>query len=89
MQIDQAQRGFSFQKPGQLDMRFDQSQGQTAAELINTLDETTLADIIWRYGEERFSRRIAAAIVAQRPIHTTEELAAIIRKAIGKRELED
>ncbi len=85
MQIDQAQRGFSFQKPGALDMRFDQSQGQSAAEMINTLDETTLADILWRYGEERLSRRIASAIINHRPIHHTDELSSLIRKTIGNR----
>lgn len=85
MQIDQPHRGFSFNKEGLLDMRFDTTTGQTAAELINTLDETVLADIIWRYGEERFSRRIASAIVKARPINQTQELAVLIRRTIGKR----
>ncbi len=85
MQVDQAQRGFSFQKDGALDMRFDPTQGKTAADLVNTLPEEALADILWRYGEERFSRRIAAAIVKARPIHRTQDLADLIRRTIGKR----
>ncbi len=70
MQIDQAERGFSFQKDGPLDMRMSQS-GQSAADLVNTAAEGTLADILYLYGEERASRRIARAIVeaAQRPDH--------------------
>ena len=83
MQIDQPERGFSFQKAGRLDMRFDQSTGKSAADLVNTSDEKALADIIYRYGEERYARRIAAAIVKARPIYQTEELAEVIRKAIG------
>ena len=83
MQIDQPERGFSFQKAGRLDMRFDQSTGKSAADLVNTSDEKVLADIIYRYGEERYARRIAAAIVKARPIYQTEELAEVIRKAIG------
>lgn len=83
MQIDQPQRGFSFQKEGDLDMRFDPTTGQSAADLINDLDEKDLAEIIWRYGEERYSRRIASAIVANRPIKRTEQLAGLIRKVVG------
>lgn len=81
MQLDQAERGFSFQKEGPLDMRQSQ-QGVTAAEVVNSLGEQELADILYRYGEERQSRRIARAIVrqrAERPIATTTELAEIIR----------
>ncbi|MFH1446547.1 MAG: 16S rRNA (cytosine(1402)-N(4))-methyltransferase RsmH, partial [Chloroflexota bacterium] len=85
MQIDQSQRGFSFQKEGSLDMRFDSETGTSAADLINNCDEAELSDIIWRYGEERFSRRIASAIMKARPIHRTEELAALIRKVIGNK----
>lgn len=84
MQIDQPDRGFSFQKEGRLDMRFDQSNGRSAADLVNTSDEKTLADLIYQFGEERFSRRIAAAIVKARPVERTDELAAIIRKAVGR-----
>lgn len=83
MQLDDQSRGFSFQEPGTLDMRFDPRQPQTAADLVNTLPVEELADILWRYGEERYSRRIARAIVAQRPIETTQELTAAIRQALA------
>ncbi|CAA7622529.1 S-adenosyl-dependent methyltransferase activity on membrane-located substrates [Candidatus Terasakiella magnetica] len=86
MQIDQAERGFSFAKDGPLDMRMAQS-GPTAADVVNATDESDLADIIYRYGEERLSRRIAKAIVAARkdkPFERTSELAAVIRKVVPK-----
>ena len=82
-QLDEAARGFSFRFDGPLDMRMAHA-GETAAELINRLPEQDLADIIWRFGEERHSRRIARAIVAARaaaPIARTLELAALVRKA--------
>lgn len=82
MQIDQPERGFSFMKEGPLDMRFNQSAGSSAAELVNTLSEKQLADILWKFGEERFSRRIARAIVAARPLHSTEELANLVQRAV-------
>ncbi len=82
MQIDQPERGFSFMEEGPLDMRFDPSMGISAADLVNTLGEGDLADIIWRYGDERYSRRIAGAIVARRPINTTKELAKVIKEAV-------
>ncbi len=85
-QIDDAERGFSLRLDGPLDMRFDTTSGPTAADLVNQLDEQSLADIIWRYGEDRNSRRIAAAIVRERehqPIETTAQLAAIVAKASG------
>ncbi len=85
-QIDDAERGFSLRLDGPLDMRFDRSSGPTAAELVNALDEPALADLIWRYGEDRNSRRIAAALVrerAQRPIETTAQLAEIVARASG------
>jgi 16S rRNA (cytosine1402-N4)-methyltransferase len=82
MQIDQGGRGFSFMEDGPLDMRFDQSERTTAEELVNTLDEKALAEILWQYGEERYSRRIAKAIVGRRPILTTGELATVIRQAV-------
>ncbi len=82
MQLDRAERGFSFQKDGPLDMRMAQD-GMTAADFVNEADESEIADIIYRYGEEHRSRRIAREIVAARPITTTAELAAIIRKAVG------
>jgi 16S rRNA (cytosine1402-N4)-methyltransferase len=85
MQLDEAGRGFSFQHEGPLDMRFGPEQKTTAAELVNHLPEDQLADIIWRFGEEQQSRRIARAIVQARPLQTTLELAEVIRKAIGGR----
>lgn len=86
MQLDQAERGFSFQKDGPLDMRQSQ-QGMTAADAVNSLDEKELADILYRYGEERQSRRIARAIVAKReeePFTTTQQLAELIREVIPR-----
>lgn len=85
-QIDDAARGFSLRLDGPLDMRFDPSAGTSAADLVNDLDEQSLAELIWHFGEERRSRRIAAAIVqsrAQRRIETTAQLAAIIETATG------
>lgn len=84
-QFDQPERGFSFRHDAPLDMRMDQRQELTAAELINTRAEKTLADIFYHYGEERFSRRIARHIVAKRPFHTTKELADAIARALPKR----
>jgi len=86
MQLDQAQRGFSFQKDGPLDMRMSQ-EGTTAAEIVNTADEADLADILFLYGEERASRRIARAIVRARteaPIVTTAQLTAIVEKCLPR-----
>lgn len=77
-QLADAGRGFSFLHDGPLDMRFDTSGGQTAADLINNLSAEELADIFFRYGEERQSRRIARLIVAHRPLTTTTELATLI-----------
>jgi 16S rRNA (cytosine1402-N4)-methyltransferase len=86
MQFDRPKRGFSFQQEGPLDMRFDPNGSTTAADLVNELPEEELADIIFRYGEERQSRRIAQAIVKARPLQTTAELATVIAKALsGKR----
>ena len=82
MQLDRAERGFSFQKDGPLDMRMGQD-GMTAADFVNEADEAEIADIIYRYAEEHRSRRIARSIVAARPITTTAELAAIVRRAVG------
>jgi 16S rRNA (cytosine1402-N4)-methyltransferase len=80
MQVDQAERGFSF-RDGPLDMRMAR-RGETAADLVNTMPERDLADLIHRFGEERFARRIAALIVKARPLTRTAELARIVRKAI-------
>jgi 16S rRNA (cytosine1402-N4)-methyltransferase len=85
MQFGSAERGFSFQKDGPLDMRFDPQASITAADLVNELPEKDLADILWRYGEERYSRRIARAIVDGRPIRSTRKLVAVILKAIPHR----
>ncbi len=85
MQFDQAGRGFSFRASGPLDMRMEKS-GPSAADLVNEAEETELADTIWRYGEERRSRRVARAIVESRRvkrIETTAELADIVRRAVG------
>ncbi len=85
MQFDQAERGFSFRGNGPLDMRMEKS-GRSAADIVNQADEGELADIIWRYGEERRSRRVAHAIVEQRRVKrigTTGELAEIVRRAVG------
>ncbi len=85
MQFDQADRGFSFRASGPLDMRMEKN-GASAADLVNESDEAELADIIWRYGEERRSRRVARAIVEARRtkrIDTTGELAEIVRRAVG------
>lgn len=82
MQIDRPERGFSFMEEGPLDMRFNQERGLSAEDLINTLSQEELADIIWKFGEERYSRRIARAIVETRPIHTTLELASLIKRAV-------
>lgn len=86
MQLDQAERGFSFMKEGPLDMRMSQD-GPSAADLVNTASESNLADILFHYGEERASRRIARAIVRERadaPITTTLRLAAIIESCLPR-----
>lgn len=87
LQLDGAGRGFSFQRDEALDMRMDTSQGPTAADLIGEAEERELADVIYRYGEERRSRAVARAIVAARrdaPIRTTAQLAAIVRRVVGR-----
>ena len=83
MQFDRPERGFSFQVDGPLDMRMDETGGQTAADLVNHLPERELADLIYRYGEERRSRRIARAIVKARPIRRTTELAQVVARAMA------
>jgi 16S rRNA (cytosine1402-N4)-methyltransferase len=85
-QLDTGERGFSFSSEGPLDMRMDQSTGRTAADIVNTMPERELADLIYRYGEDRKSRRIARAIVAQRPFTTTTQLAEAVAGAIGHHE---
>jgi len=88
LQFDAAGRGFSFQRDEPLDMRMDRSGGETAADLVARSSERELADAIFQYGEERFSRRIARALVYERsetPIVTTGRLATIVRRAIPRR----
>ena len=81
LQFDEAHRGFSFQADGALDMRMDTRSGQTAAQVVNEASERELADLIYEYGEERRSRRIARAIVRSRPVATTGQLARIVASA--------
>lgn len=84
-QLDDANRGFSFQEDGPLDMRMDQSTGTTAGELVNSLPESELADLIFQYGEERFSRRIARAIVRARErnaLASTQDLTTVIKESV-------
>jgi 16S rRNA (cytosine1402-N4)-methyltransferase len=87
MQLDEAARGFSFNAEGPLDMRMDPTQGFTAADLVNRLPEHELADLIYRWGEEHASRRIARAIVdtrRRRHLTTTTELAEVVRRSAGR-----
>lgn len=87
-QLDEAERGFSFLHSGPLDMRMDQRQLLTGAEIVNSWDESALADLFYQYGEERQSRRVARAIVERRaiePFTTTGDLAAVIERALGGR----
>lgn len=84
MQLDQSARGFSFQADGPLDMRMSQA-GMSAADFLNEADEEAIADVLYRYGEEPKSRRIARAVVAARPLATTAQFAAVVRKALGHR----
>jgi 16S rRNA (cytosine1402-N4)-methyltransferase len=88
-QIDNPERGFSFQGDGPLDMRMDPATGESAADFIARADERELCDVLWTYGEEREGRRIARAIIAARaiePIVTTRALAELVARAIGYRE---
>jgi 16S rRNA (cytosine1402-N4)-methyltransferase len=82
MQLDRAERGFSFQSDGPLDMRMEQA-GESAADFLNTADEAEIANVIYRLGDEPKSRRIAHAIVDARPLATTGDLSRAVRKAIG------
>ena len=87
MQLDEPSRGFSFSSEGPLDMRMDQTEGFTAADLVNRLPERELANVIYRWGEEHASRRIAGAIVdarRRRPLTTTTELAEVVRRSAGR-----
>jgi len=81
LQLEDAARGFSFQAEGPLDMRMNPMSGETAEQVVNHLDERELADVIYEFGEERRSRRIARAIVRSRPIRTTQHLVEVISTA--------
>ena len=81
LQLENAARGFSFQAEGPLDMRMNTQSGRTAEQVVNHIDERELADVIYEFGEERRSRRIARAIVRSRPIQTTAQLAAVVSAA--------
>ena len=84
MQLDQAERGFAFSSDGPLDMRMAQD-GPSAADFLNSADEAEIADVLFQFGEERQSRRVARAIIAARPLETTGQLAQVIRKALNYR----
>jgi len=87
-QLADPARGFSFQQPGPLDMRFDPTRGEPAAVIVNTWSEEALAELFWRYGEEPHARAIARAIVAaraRRPIETTTQLAELVERVVGGR----
>jgi 16S rRNA (cytosine1402-N4)-methyltransferase len=83
-QFSEGERGFSMMEDGPLDMRFDRSQGASAADFVNQLPEKALADLIYEYGEERRSRRISRAIVRARPIRTTGRLAEVVEQAVPR-----
>ncbi|QSP96160.1 16S rRNA (cytosine(1402)-N(4))-methyltransferase RsmH [Marinobacter salinisoli] len=88
-QLDDASRGFSFLRDGPLDMRMDPTQSPSAAQWLAEADEADIADVLWRYGEERFSRRIARMVVARRdeePLETTRALAELVSEAVPKKE---
>ena len=85
IQIDTQERGFSFLYDAPLDMRFSSESSKTAADIVNSYSENELADIIWKYGEENYSRKIARLIFENRPIKTTVELADLIKKAYPKK----
>ncbi len=82
-QLDEASRGFSYRADEPLDMRMDRRQTLNAREVLNTYAEERLAELLWRFGEERASRRIASRIVAARPVDTTGDLASVVRAAVG------
>ncbi len=84
-QLETPERGFAFAHDGPLDMRFDPTRGESAADLLNRRDADEIADLIYLYGEERMSRRIARTLVEKRPITTTSQLAALVERAVGGR----
>ena len=87
LQLDDGDRGFSFRTDALLDMRMDPTEGPTAADLLRDVPEATLADVIFRFGEERYSRRIARALVAERqrrPLRTTAQVASVVRRVVPR-----
>jgi 16S rRNA (cytosine1402-N4)-methyltransferase len=84
LQLEEAERGFSFQHEGPLDMRFDPAQELTAAEIVNEYSEQELIDILQRFGEEHRARRIVKHIIERRPLSTTSELAKVVEEAVGR-----
>lgn len=84
-QLDEAERGFSFSKEATLDMRMNQAEELSALSIINEYSEEEIADILWKYGQEKASRHIAAAIVSARPLTTTTDLAKVVRQVINRR----
>jgi 16S rRNA (cytosine1402-N4)-methyltransferase len=84
MQFDTPERGFSFLQDGSLDMRFDPNNPLTAADIVNTWDERSLADIIFKFGEERRSRQVAKAICQARPLQSTRQLAELVESVVGR-----
>jgi len=85
LQLEDESRGFSFQREGPLDMRFSPRQELTAADIVNTYSEAELADLLWEFGEERASRRIARRLIEERPLETTTQLAKAAEQAVGRR----
>jgi 16S rRNA (cytosine1402-N4)-methyltransferase len=81
-QLDDPSRGFSFRAEGPLDMRMNPTEGRTAADLINSLDESDLADLLWNFGEERYARRIARHLVRSRPLRSTQDLVTAVERAV-------
>jgi len=84
-QLDEPGRGFSFRSDEPLDMRMDRRGGRTAKDVVNSMDEIELADLLWKYGEERGSRQIAKSIVAARPVETTGQLKRIVESAVARK----
>ena len=84
LQLAEEGRGFSFQVEAPLDMRFSPQQTVTAADIVNTYPQEALADILWRYGQEPHSRRVARRIVRERPLETTTQLAKVVEKSVGR-----
>ncbi|HBC58181.1 MAG TPA: 16S rRNA (cytosine(1402)-N(4))-methyltransferase [Gammaproteobacteria bacterium] len=85
-QLDEAERGFSFHQSGPLDMRMDPRQGQPVADWLNQTSQQQIAQVLWELGEERYAKRIATAIIARRPLSTTQQLAKLIGETVPRKE---